>query len=123
MEIKRLLTNVCSKDLEKSKLFYTSLFKFKVNYDSDWFVHLIAEGRELELGIVLQSHEVVPPQVREGSSGVYLTFVVENVEELFYKTKELDYEVIQEPEVTFYGQRRMLVLAPEGTVCDISSIC
>jgi len=32
MNIDRLLTNVCSKDLEKSKEFYVSLFNFNIDY-------------------------------------------------------------------------------------------
>ena len=55
MEIKRLLTNICSTDLEASKQFYTSLFSFKVGYDSDWFIHLVSEGSELELGIISEN--------------------------------------------------------------------
>ena len=121
MEIQRLLTNICSKNLEHSKLFYVSLFDFKVNYDSDWFVHLISEGRGFEIGIISENHEIVPEQARAKITGAYVTFVVENVDAIFQKVQELDYKIIQAPEVTFYGQKRMLLLAPEGTVCDVSS--
>jgi len=121
MEIKRLLTNVCSKDLESSKKFYTSLFSFKVDYDSDWFIHLISEGRELELGIISENHEVVPTEARGGISGAYLTFVVEDVDLLYQKAQKLGCNILQPPEITFYGQSRMLLTAPEGTVCDVSS--
>ena len=121
MQIKRLLTNICAKNLEESKKFYTSLFSFNVDYDSDWFVHLISEGRELELGIILDRHEIVPVEAQGGISGVYLTFVVEDVDILYEKAKELDCNIQQSPEITFYGQKRMLLEAPEGTICDVSS--
>ena len=121
MEIKRLLTNICTKNLEESKKFYTSLFSFNVDYDSDWFVHLISEGRELELGIILEQHEIVPVEAKGGISGVYLTFVVEDVDDLYQKVKELGWNIQRPPEITFYGQKRMLLVAPEGTVCDVSS--
>ncbi len=121
MQIKRLLTNICAKNLEESKKFYTSLFSFNVDYDSDWFVHLISEGRELELGIILDRHEIVPIEVQGNVMGVYLTFVVEDVDALCQKVKELDCNILQPPEMTFYGQKRMLLKAPEGTICDVSS--
>jgi len=121
MKINRLLTNVCSKNLDESKHFYTSLFEFKVDYDSDWFIHLISEGRQLELGIIADDHEVVPIKARGLTSGVYLTFVVEDVDELYIKAQKLKFEIIQSPEATAYGQNRMLLTAPEGTVCDVSS--
>ena len=121
MKIDRLLTNICSTDLEKSKLFYTSLFSFTVDYQSDWFIHLISQGSELELGILSESHEIVPERVRGTKSGIYLTFVVEDVSSVFQKAQKLSYEILQAPEDTFYGQKRTLIVSPEGTVCDVSA--
>ena len=121
MEIKRLLNNICTNDLEQSKHFYTGLFEFTVDFDSDWFVHLISKGRELELGLILNDHEIVPEQARGKISGGYLTFVVEDVESFYQQAKAKHCEILQVPEMTFYGQKRMLLLAPEGTVCDVSS--
>ena len=60
MKIDRLLTNIRSTDLEQSKLSCTSLFSFTVDYESDWFIHLNSDGRELELGILSEIHEIVP---------------------------------------------------------------
>lgn len=121
MEIKRLLTNICSKNLKDSTKFYTSLFSFKVAYNSDWFVQLVSEDRELELGIISENHEIVPTEAQGSVSGMYLTFVVDDVNSCYQKAKELGLNIQQPPEVTFYGQKRMLLVAPEGTVCDISS--
>ena len=121
MKINRLLVNVCSSNINQSREFYTSLFAFDVSYDSDWFIHLTAKDSGLELGIILKSHEVVPESSRSQSSGVYLTFVVEDVEQLYETAKVCQYHVLQPPELTFYGQKRLLLVAPEGTVCDIST--
>ena len=97
MEIKRLLTNICSDDLTASKQFYTSLFSFKLDYDSDWFIHLISEGRELELGIILTDHEIVPAPSKGKVSGAYLTFVVEDVDQFYEKAKDLGYSIYNRP--------------------------
>jgi len=121
MEIKRLLTNICSTDLESSKMFYTSLLDFTIDFDSEWFVHLVSVGRELEIGLILEGHEIVPEQVRGNIKGCYITFVVENVDSIYIKAQALSYKIIQSPEQTPYGQKRMLIEAPEGTVCDVSS--
>ena len=121
MEIKRLLTNICSLDLKSSKSFYTSLFSFEVDFDSDWFVHLISEGRELELGIISQNSDVVPDETKGSVAGAYLTFVVDDVDKFYEKSQDLGYEALLSPELTSYGQKRMLLVAPEGTVCDVSS--
>jgi uncharacterized glyoxalase superfamily protein PhnB len=122
MKIQRLLTNLCSQELQASAQFYCALFDFKVQYESDWFMHLVAQESGVELGIILQQHEVVPQQVQGKHTGMYLTFVVADVEQLHCQAKTLGVPVIQSPQPTFYGQNRMLLMAPEGTVCDISSL-
>ncbi|KNC68310.1 VOC family protein [Pseudoalteromonas ardens] len=121
MTINRLFTNVCTTNLTESRDFYTSLFAFDVRYDSDWFIHLVSQKSGLELGIILKSHPIVPEQARQRSSGMYLTFVVDMVNPIYDRAKVLGYEVVQAPEATEYGQMRLLLLAPEGTLCDISS--
>ena len=122
MNIERLLTNLCSNDLPQSKRFYTALFSFNVAFESDWFVNLVSEGNQLEIGIIADDHDIVPKSVKGQAAGVYLTFVVKDIEELFEKAKSNDFKVVQAPELTCYGQKRMLLQAPEGTVCDVSSV-
>ena len=119
--INRMMTNVCSQDLDKSKSFYTSLFAFKVNFDSDWFIHLVSQEKGFELGIIAEGHDIVPEEVAGRVTGAYLTFVVDNVDEFYVTCQKLGYPIIQEPSMTPYGQKRMLLAAPEGTVCDVSS--
>lgn len=121
MKINRLLTNLCTDNLADSKEFYTALFNFKVDYDSDWFVHLISEGRELEIGIMKSDHELIPKEFRGNPAGMYITLVVDDAVAIFEKAKELDIEVVREPELTFYGQKRVLLKDPAGVLVDVSS--
>lgn len=121
MKINRMLTNVCSQNLADSKAFYTKLFDFNVNYDSDWFVHLISAGREVEIGIIRSDHELIPGEFRGKAAGMYITFVVDDAAAVFEKAKELGIEIIQEPELTFYGQKRVLLKDPTGVLVDVSS--
>jgi len=57
--INRLMTNICSDKLQESKDFYTKLFDFQVDFDSDWFVHLISKDKQLELGIVERTNQIL----------------------------------------------------------------
>jgi len=119
--VNRLLTNICSRDLEASKAFYTKLFDFEAAYDSDWFVNLISKEHQLELGIISAESEIVPPQVQAEPQGFYLTLVVENADAIFDLAKAEKLDILSEPEDTFYGQRRLLLRDPDGTVVDVSS--
>ena len=122
MDINRFLVTVCAEDIEASKDFYTSLFSFEVNFSSDWFIHLTATNKGFELGIITQGHDVTPQGVKPGANASYLTFVVDDVEVALQKATSLGYKIIEPPADTIYGQRRMLLAAPEGTICDVSSL-
>ena len=115
------MTNICSDNIAESRDFYTKLFDFKVGYDSDWFVHLISEDKKLELGIIDRTNEIVPVDFQNNPQGFYMTFVVDSADEIF-KIAELEkFEIISEPKDTFYGQRRLLLKDPDGTLVDVSS--
>ena len=121
MKVNRLLNNICSDNLSETKAFYTSLFDFKVDYDSDWFVHLVSEGRGLEIGIMQSSHELVPEELRGQPMGMYITLVVDDATSIYNKAKALGCNVVKEPELTFYGQKRLLLKDPSGVLVDVSS--
>ena len=119
--INRIMTNICSDNLEESKEFYTRLFDFNVDYNSDWFIHLISKDKNLELGIIARTNEIVPKDYQLPPQGFYITFVVENADEVHSIAKSCNFGIVSEPEDTFYGQRRLLLKDPSGTLVDVSS--
>lgn len=119
--ITRMMTNICSDKLSESKDFYTKLFDFRVDYDSDWFVHLISKDKQLELGIVERTNELVPEEFQTHPQGFYITFVVQSADEVYETAKKEGLEIIANPTDTIYGQRRLLLKDPNGTLVDVSS--
>ncbi|KXX66858.1 VOC family protein [Flammeovirga sp. SJP92] len=119
--IHRLMTNICSDNLAESLYFYTALFDFKVEYKSDWFIHLTTKDGKLELGIIDRTNEIVPKGFQNNPQGFYLTFVVESADDFFAIAKSENFKIVSEPTDTFYGQRRLLLKDPSGTLVDISS--
>ena len=119
--INRLMTNICSDNLVDSKKFYTQLFDFNVDYDSDWFIHLISKDKKLELGIIQRTNKIVPADFQNSPQGFYVTFVVKNADDVFEIAKREGFEILGEPTNTFYGQRRLLLRDPSGALVDVSS--
>ena len=115
------MTNICSNNLAESRDFYTKLFDFNVDYDSDWFIHLVSKDKKLELGIINQTNEIVPKEFQNNPQGFYITLVVNNAEEIFQIAKSKQFHIVNEPTDTSYGQRRLLLKDPNGTLVDISS--
>ncbi len=118
----RILTNICSNDLPKSKDFYVKLLGFNVKYESDWYIQLCSpKDSEIEYGIMQRNHELVPEEYQNRPNGMYVTFVVEDVDVTYNKAIEMNLSIVQEPRNEFYGQRRFLVKDPNGCLIDICS--
>ena len=115
------MTNICSDKLPESKDFYIKLFDFQVNFDSDWFVHLVSKDKQLELGIVERTNQIIPKDYQTPPQGFYVTFVVNNADDVFKIAVKENFEIIEEPTNTSYGQRRLLLKDPNGMLVDVSS--
>jgi catechol 2,3-dioxygenase-like lactoylglutathione lyase family enzyme len=122
MSFSRILTNICSDRLAESRDFYVTLLGFEVSYDSDWYIQLCSpSNKELEFGIILRTHSLVPPEYQTAPSGMYLTFVVPDVDLVYEKALAMGLRIVQEPKNEFYGQRRFLTLDPSSCLVDICS--
>jgi len=111
----RILTNICSDNLQASRDFYVSLLDFEVKYDSDWYVQLCSpHNRDIEYGIIKRDHELIPKEYQNKPNGMYITFVVEDVDVQYEKALAMKIDIIQEPRNEFYGQRRFLVKDPNN---------
>ncbi|WP_103668718.1 VOC family protein [Pseudanabaena sp. BC1403] len=122
MSFSRILTNICSDRLSESRDFYVALLGFEISYDSDWYVQLRNPSNyEQEFGIILRSHNLVPQEFQTAPTGMYVTFVVPDVDEVYEKALDMGIHIVQEPRNEFYGQRRFLTTDPNGCLIDICS--
>ena len=123
--VNRDLANIMTDDVAGPRDWYLALLPLKLHYDSDWFVILVpgtaSGGPPMELGIIERNNPIVPESFRATPQGIYLTFVVDDVDIIFAHAQMLGVPVLEEPNDTFYGQRRMLVEDPNGLLIDVSS--
>ena len=120
--MQRSFTNVLSGDVQKTSAFYENLLGMTRHFDSDWFVILTHEGIEgLEFGILQRDHAIVPPDIRAAPAGIIVTFVVTDCDEVYRRAVAARASVVEPPTDMAYGQRRMLLRDPDGTVLDVSA--
>lgn len=120
--MKRCFSNILSKNVSATATFYEDLLGMKRHFDSDWFVILTHHDIEgLELGILQRDHEFVPEAIRAHPAGVMITFVVDDCDAIHERAQKHDALVVETPKDMPYGQRRMLLKDPDGTVVDISA--
>lgn len=124
MAIRRAFFNVVCADVAAASRFYIDHLGFKVRFSSTWFMHVAAPDNDLlEVGFLQRDHALVPAECRAAPAGAILTIVVDDVDALFASLTAAGVPVVEPPTDQVYGQRRMLVRDPAGTLIDISSEC
>lgn len=120
----RSFYSVFSADLVRAKDWYISLFGYRVEFESDWFIHLQDSANPaLEIGLIARDHEIVPHGSTGSPVGGMLTLVVDDVDVLHRRATEAGLDIVEAPRDLFYGQRRMLLADPDGLLVDVSSEC
>lgn len=125
MKINRFFPNIQSESIVKTKEIFCQLLGFKVEYESDWFIHLKSEKTSgLDLGLLPIESEIIPKDFQKNCGGTMLTYTVDDVDKVFEKAKTMNLKVVEEPTDQFYGQRRLLLLEESsGVLIDVSSEC
>ncbi|MEM9439285.1 MAG: VOC family protein [Pseudomonadota bacterium] len=121
-KVQRSFVNILSENVNKTAAFYERLLDMERHFDSDWFVILTHAGiKDLEYGILKRDHDIVPDNVRAKPAGIIVTFVVSDCDDVHKRAVKMGAEVVEPPTDMPYGQRRMLVRDPDGTLIDVSA--
>ncbi|MES0811943.1 VOC family protein [Roseibium sp. SCPC15] len=121
--MQRSFTNILTEEVAATTAFYEQLLGLKPQFSSDWFVNLAdPENPGLELGILQQTHDIVPAEARQAPAGVMLTFVVDDCDAIHERALAANANIIEAPREMPYGQKRMILRDPAGTFVDISSL-
>ncbi|MHA7776443.1 VOC family protein [Roseibium sp. M-1] len=120
--MQRCFANILTEEVVATAAFYEQLLGLTPRFASDWFVNLgDPENPAFELGILLQSSDIVPARAQRAPAGVMLTFVVESCDAVHERALALKTNIVEAPRDMPYGQRRMILRDPAGTFVDISS--
>ncbi len=120
--MERAFANVLTDDVDRTCRFYEELLGLKRTGDFGWFCLLGSDAMPTyELGVLDRTHETVPTLGASAPAGVILTFVIGDVQAAFAKAKEMQAEIVEPPKALPYGQTRLLLRDPAGTLVDISA--
>ena len=111
---------ICVESVEVSKKFYTSLLDFNTVFELDWYIQLHSPVDEnLQLAFVLRSHQSVPKQFQQTPKGVIVTVEVDDVDRLYQKALDMQYDIALELKDEDWGQRHFMTVDPEGLLVDV----
>ncbi len=107
-------------DVAATANFYTDNFRFKVQFQTDWYVHLQSgEDESVNLAVLLYNHETIPEQARVQSRGLILNFEVENVDREYDAARNAGLPIVQILRDEAFGQRHFITKDPSGTLIDV----
>jgi len=121
MQVQRLMINICANQLQDTATFYKELFDFTDAFESDWYIQLTSANQQFELGIINRTNALVPEDYQTPPTGFYITLVVDNADTIHDAALAKQFTVVTPPEDTSYGQRRLLLKDPAGTLVDVSA--
>lgn len=101
--------------------FYVEHFRFKRQFDSDWYVHLQSlENASVNLAILDGDHETIPVPARGGrATGLLLNFEVTDVDAEYERVMDRGLDVLLALRDEPFGQRHFIVRDPNGVMVDV----
>lgn len=110
MQTKRFDATISTNKMRQSKEFYMKHFGFKLVYESDWYIELIAADLPIGVSFTL-------PQREEGEffqKGLILSFEVDDVDAEYRRLTAAGLEIVQDMADKPWGERSFVVDDPNG---------
>ncbi|MBF0678475.1 MAG: VOC family protein [Devosia sp.] len=120
MQFTSLYPLIQVRNVAATSKFYRDHFGFTPVFESDWYVQLrgpSAAGHEL--AVIAYDHDSIPPEGREPTRGVILSFEVEDAAADAARLEAAGVRIAQPLRDEVFGQRHMIVADPNGILIDI----
>jgi catechol 2,3-dioxygenase-like lactoylglutathione lyase family enzyme len=111
-----------SKDIVKSRDFYTKNLGFELAFESSFFILLTTAGEpSYRIGFLSEAHPSSPPSTPalKASAGVFLTLQVRDAKAMYDQLLKARVKITYTLTVEPWGQRRFGLTDPNGMYVDI----
>lgn len=111
--IKRVDTTISTTKMQESKAFYREYFNFKLVYESDWYLELIAPDGGPAFGISFTLPQREAGEFFSGT-GLILSFEVTDVDAEYERLRAAGLGIVQELQDKPWGERSFVIDDPNG---------
>lgn len=113
--IRRIVPNIYSNDIERSKKFYTKFLGMELVMDMEWILTFAsADNRTAQISI-FENKENKPLD----NSPIFISFEVEDVDEIYKRAIDQDIEIVYPIVDEDWGVRRFFVKDPNGVTINL----
>lgn len=107
-------------DVARMAGFFVDHFHFEPQFSSPWYVHLQSRDHpSVNLAVLDQSHDTIPPAGRGRSASVILNFEVVDVDAEHARLVAAGLPVVLSLRDEAFGQRHFIVAGPDAILVDI----
>ena len=106
-------------DVAETARFYRETFGFTPVFESDWYMHLRAPNSPHELAIIAYDHDTIPPEGRRSTTGLILSFEVEDAAADAERLEKAGVRIAQPLRDEVFGQRHFIAADPNGILLDV----
>lgn len=114
MNIKRIVPNIPSSDIEKSKLFYRDFLGLELAMDMGWVLTFVSKSNPAVQITILEKDT---PQ--EVETEFFITIEVDDIESIYKKAISSDFEITYPITNEPWGVRRFFVKDPNSVIVNI----
>ncbi|WP_339703425.1 VOC family protein [uncultured Marixanthomonas sp.] len=115
--MRRIVPNICSNDIEKSKQFYTEFLGMDVAMDLGWIVTFASNENTTAQISIFRNNENKPLD----NSAIFLSVEVSNIDNWFQRAKKQKIEIVYPITNESWGVRRFFVKDPNGATINLLS--
>lgn len=117
MSVKRIVPNIYSDDLEKSKIFYCDFLGLEIVMDMSWIITFASkENPTAQINVLENDTNQIP-----NNKAIFLSIEVLDVDTFYQKAIELNLNIVYPITDESWGVRRFFVKEPNGGTLNIVS--
>lgn len=114
-EILRIVPNIYSDNIEKSKEFYIDFLDMELAMDLKWILTFASKKNHFAQITILKNDK----KERPNNDAIFLSIEVDNVDKLYEKAKVKNIDIIYEIRNEDWGVRRIFVKDPNGATINL----
>ncbi len=115
INILRIVPNIYSIDIEKSRRFYIDFLDMELLMDMKWILTFASKDSPNSQISILQFDKKGKPD----NSAIFLSIEVSEIDALYEKAKKLKYEIVYPITDEPWGVRRFFVKEPNGAIINL----
>jgi predicted enzyme related to lactoylglutathione lyase len=115
LAIRRIVPNIYSNDIEKSKQFYTKFLVMELAMDMEWILTFVSKENTTAQISIFQNEKNKPSD----NTAIFLSIEVTDIDAWYERAKNQNIEIVYPITDEAWGVRRFFVKDPNGVTINL----